>query len=203
MVLRSVNLTIARFATHGPLTTSRTLPCEHRGRPAAATRSQAVKALDLQSFGESNFGGLDLGDARRPRRLAELVDKMCRHPGGTLPAKWPKPSDLRAFYLLMDCDKVTHASVMGGHTEATHRKMEAVSREGNTILILHDATELDYTSLTTLRGKLGQIGRHRDTAVHGDRAIGTRDCCLVGSRNDIAPNAGRGASARRGCATGH
>jgi hypothetical protein len=115
--------------------------------------------MDLQSFGQSNFGGLVLGDKRRTNRLVALVDKMSRHPGGTLPAKLSKPADLRAFYLLMDCDKVTHASVMGGHMAATRRKMEAASRAGNTLLILHDATELDYTSLTSLRGKLGQIGR--------------------------------------------
>ena len=118
-----------------------------------------MKEMDLQSFGESNFGGLVLGDMRRTKRLAELVDKMCRHPGGTLPAKLPKPADLRAFYLLMDCDTVTHASVMSGHTAATRRKMETALREGNVLLILHDATELDYTSLTSLKGKLGQIGQ--------------------------------------------
>lgn len=159
MVLNCVDLTIEGLATGIPLTTLRILCCEHRGRPAAATRGQAVKSMDLQSFGESNFGELDLGDIRRPKRLAELFDKMCGHPGGTLPEKLPNPADLRAFYLLMNCDKVTHASVMGGHTAATRRKMETASQEGNTLLILHDATELDYTSLKSLRGYLGQIGQ--------------------------------------------
>ena len=118
-----------------------------------------MNEMDLQSFGQANFGGLVLGDKRRTKRLAELVDKMCRHPGGTLPAKLSKPADLRAFYLLMDCETVTHARVMGGHAAATRRKMETALREGNTLLILHDATELDYTSLTSLKGKLGQIGQ--------------------------------------------
>ena len=118
-----------------------------------------MNRMDLQSFGQSNFGGLDLGDARRTKRLVALAGRMSRHPGGTLPDKLPNPSDLRAFYLLMDCDSVTHASVIQGHMEATHRKMQAASQAGHALLILHDATELDYTSLKSLKGKLGQIGQ--------------------------------------------
>ena len=118
-----------------------------------------MNEIDLQSFGQANFGSLDLGDHRRTKRLVELIDIMCRHPGGTLPAKLSNPADLRAFYLLMDCDRVTHKSVMEGHTAATRKKMAAALQDGKTLLILHDATELDYTSLKSLRGKLGQIGQ--------------------------------------------
>ena len=143
--------------------------------------------MDLQSFGASNFGGLDLGDTRRPKRLVELVDKMCGHPGGTLPAKLSRPADLRAFYLLMDCDLVTHSSVMEGHTAATRRKMEAASREGSTLLILHDATELDYTSLKSLRGKLGQIGQgtHYGYICHNSLVVQAEPQLVLGLSSQI------------------
>ena len=118
-----------------------------------------MDATDLKSFGQANFGGLDLGDARRPERLAALADEMTRHPGGTLPDKLSNPADLRAFYKLMKCPVVTHASVMAGHTAVTHEKMRSCSQAGGVILILHDATELDYTTLKSLKGKLGQIGQ--------------------------------------------
>lgn len=182
-----VSLTIARCVTCYPLTTSRTLLCEHRGRPAAAIRGQAVKEMDLQSFGQSNFGELDLGDKRRTRRLVDLVDIMCRHPGGTLPAKLSKPADLRAFYLLMDCETVTHTSVMDGHTSATRRKMETALREGNTLLILHDATELDYTLLTSLRGKLGQIGQgtHYGYICHNSLVVQAEPQLVLGLSSQI------------------
>lgn len=154
-----VVLTISRRVARHPLTAMQTLQCGQWGRPTVATRSQAVNEMELQSFGQSNFGGLVLGDARRTKRLAALANIMSRHPGGTLPDKFPNPADLRAFYLLMDCDSVTHACVLGGHAAATRQKMNAAFREGNTLLILHDATELDYTSLKSLEGKLGQIGQ--------------------------------------------
>ena len=109
----------------------------------AATRSQAVNEMDLQSFGQSNFGGLVLGDARRTKRLVASADIMSRHPGGTLPDKFSNPADLRAFYSLMDCDLVTHANVMRGHTAVTSSEDGGGRKAmGNTLLILHDATEI-------------------------------------------------------------
>ena len=84
---------------------------------------------------------------------------MCRHPGGTLPDKLPNPTDLAAFYNLMRCDAITHQKVMSGHTAATRQKMEMASTAGHVLLILHDATELDYTTLKSLRADLGQIGQ--------------------------------------------
>ena len=48
------------------------------------------------SFGERTFSGIDLGDKRRTARLIQAADDICRHPGGTLPDKFPKPPDLRA-----------------------------------------------------------------------------------------------------------
>src|ERR1700682_721986 len=55
----------------------------------------------LGTFGQRNFGHLELGDKRRTARLVEAVDLMCRHPGGTLPQKLNRPADLRGFYRLM------------------------------------------------------------------------------------------------------
>ena len=40
-----------------------------------------------RTLGERTFDGLDLGDVRRTRRLVDVFAAMCRHPGGTLPAK--------------------------------------------------------------------------------------------------------------------
>lgn len=125
------------------------------------------------SFGQLNFGGVDLGDVRRSQRLAALVDKMVRHPSSTLPDKLPDPADLRAFYRLMRCDQVTHQSILAGHTAVTRQEMQAASRAGHVVLLLHDATELDYTSLRSLREQLGQIGQgtHYGYICHNTLAV--------------------------------
>ena len=124
------------------------------------------------SFGQRHFGELDLGDVRRSRRLASLVDTMCRHPGGTLPDKLKEPKDLRAFYNLMNRDEVTHECLMKGHADETRRVIASLPA-GTVTLVLHDATELDYTSKRSLSDQLGQIGQgtHRGYICHNSLAV--------------------------------
>lgn len=125
------------------------------------------------SFGQQNFGQVELGDQRRTRRLVALVDTMHRHPGGSLPDKLNEPADLRAFYRLMNRPEVSHAVLLASHAEQTRRLIAAADE---TVLLLHDATELDYTSKTTLTDDLGQIGQgttlgyicHNSLAVRAD-----------------------------------
>jgi hypothetical protein len=125
----------------------------------------------IQSFGERNFGNVDLGHVRRTRRLIQVVDTMCRHPGGTLPDKLSQPKKLRAFYRLVNRDEVTHAVLMASHAEETQRRIATVGLA--TVLIVHDATELDYTTLKALREHLGQIGQgtHRGYICHNSLAV--------------------------------
>jgi len=111
----------------------------------------------MPSFGFSDFGHAPLGHQRRTRRLVLLVDQMCRHPGGTLPDKLNQPPDLRAFYRLMNRPEVTHEVLMGSHAAATRQRVGALG--SGVVLQLHDATELDFTTKTTLLDQLGQIGQ--------------------------------------------
>jgi len=107
-------------------------------------------------LGQAIFGNAQLGDQRRTARLVETFDLMRRHPGGTLPDKLASPADLRAFYRLCDCEDVTHDAVIAAARRHTLAQIAACR---GTVLMLHDATELDYTSLVSLSGDLGQIGK--------------------------------------------
>lgn len=126
------------------------------------------------SFARANFAQVNLGDKRRTERLVQAVEEMCRHPGGTLPDKLNRPADLRGFYRLMNQSEVTHQVLMDGHTAQTRRSIAALGL--GTVLLLHDATELDYTSKKSLQRYLGQIGQgtrqgyicHNSLAVRAD-----------------------------------
>jgi Transposase DNA-binding/Transposase DDE domain len=128
----------------------------------------------MPSFAVSNFGHANLGDQRRTQRLVALVEQMCRHPGGTLPDKLNRPPDLRAFYRLMNRPEVTHAVLLENISAATRQCLSAL--DAGVVLRLHDATELDFTTKTTLREQLGQIGQgtrrgyicHNSLAVRAD-----------------------------------
>lgn len=101
-----------------------------------------------------HFASVDLGDERRNRRLPELVDEMVRHPGGTLPQKLPRPADQEAFYRLCHAEDVTHAAVLAPHRTRVLQKLQTTLKY---LLVVHDATEFDFSSRTSLK-RLGQIG---------------------------------------------
>ena len=113
---------------------------------------------DLSSYGVEHFGGANLGDARRDKSLIDLANRISRHPNGTLPNKFKDPNALRRCYDLMNTKAVTHAKVLLSHT---HRTAEKLLDHRGTALCLHDLTELDYTTITSLHDQLGQIGDGR------------------------------------------
>jgi hypothetical protein len=125
----------------------------------------------ILSFGERTFSGIDLGDQRRTARLIQAADDMCRHPGGTLPDKFPKPADLRAFYRLMNCAKVTHDVVLQAHADDTRARVADCGSD--VVLLLHDGTELDYTTRKSLSEGMGQIGKgtRRGYICHNSLAV--------------------------------
>jgi hypothetical protein len=107
------------------------------------------------SFGQTMFGHAELGDKRRTARLVNLVDQMCRHPGGSLPTKLRSPKDLKSLYRLCDCDQVTHQALLDSMRSAV---LQACAQEDE-VLVIHDATELDFSSHRSLAAQLGQVGR--------------------------------------------
>lgn len=138
----------------------------------------------VESFGEVNFGNAELGDARRTRRLVQTADLMCRRPGGSLPQKLNNPNDLRAFYRLMRCERVTHAAMLDSHRQATQSKIDETR---GPVLVLHDATELDFTTHRSLEADLGQIGNGscRGYIVQNSLAIEAKNRRVLGLYNQV------------------
>jgi hypothetical protein len=115
-------------------------------------------ALDLDgknTLGEAMFGSAALGDRRRTARLVELFDQLRRHPGSSLPNKLASPRDLKALYGLMQRPEVRHESLMVPLRAYTLRNVAACQ---GPVLMIHDATELDYSDRLSLAEYLGQIG---------------------------------------------
>jgi hypothetical protein len=125
---------------------------------------------------KTHFGSADLGDARRTRRLMHSAEQIFKHPGGSLPDKLTNRADLVGFYRLMDCPSVTHGSVIGPHLQHTR---ELIAACAGVVLLIHDDTELDYTTHLSLEDDLGSIGNgggrgyicHNTLAVTEDREV--------------------------------
>jgi len=111
--------------------------------------------LFTDNFGERHFGGAQLGDERRRKRLVKLANQLAQHPEGTLPAKLHDPASYQGMWRLCKHPQVTHAAVLQPHCQLTVQRMRDHPR---LLLVLHDTTELDYTSKQSLADQLGQIG---------------------------------------------
>lgn len=122
------------------------------------------------SLGQAMFGQAELGDKRRTARLVATFDALRRHPGGTLPDKLSSPADLKALYRLCASKLVTHAALVAAMRSYT---LSAIAAHDGPVLVVHDATELDYTTLGSLSACLGQIGKgtHRGYIGHNVLAV--------------------------------
>jgi hypothetical protein len=136
------------------------------------------------SFGETVFGHARLGDKRRTRRLVTLTDQLCKHPGGTLPEKLRSPKDLKALYRLCDCPAVTHAALV---TSVRESVVGDLDQHGDTVLVLHDSTELDYSTHKSVAEALGQVGRglKRGYICHNSLAVKPDGREVIGLVNQV------------------
>lgn len=139
----------------------------------------------MESFGEANFAKAQLGDKRRTRRLVVTADLMQRRPGGSLPQKLNNPKDLRAFYRLMNCEQLTHESILAPHRKVTFDKIARRGRKP--VLVVHDATHLDFTNHRSLQDELGQIGNGRRCGyiVQNSLAVDPRTRQVLGLCNQV------------------
>jgi len=108
-----------------------------------------------ETLGEAMFGSAELGDRRRTARLVATFNQLRRHPGSTLPNKLASPPDLKALYRLMDRPEVTHEALMTPLRAYTLKNIAACA---GAVVLIHDATELDFSERHSLRAHLGQIG---------------------------------------------
>jgi len=139
---------------------------------------------ELLNLGEAMFADAILGDRRRSNRLAILFEQLRKHPGGTLPHKLKSPADLKALYRFCASKGVTHDAII----EPLRRyALGRVNPEADTVLILHDATELDYTSMRSLADQLGQIGTGggRGYICHNSLAVAEDEGEVFGLTNQI------------------
>jgi len=130
------------------------------------------------------FGDAKLGDRRRVKRLIEIFEQTRKHPGGTLPDKLKSPMDLKALYRWCACPDVTHRAIIEAMGRHALRQLDS---DVKTVLVLHDATELDYTSITSLADQLGQIGKglSRGYICHNSLAVTADGREILGLTNQI------------------
>ncbi len=108
--------------------------------------------LLLFRVGTKSFGDVCLRDRRSTQRLIHSAAKIAAHPEKPFNQilDW---NELRGFYRLCDKETATLSAIQQPHWEQTRAEMA----KQPLVLILHDTTEMDFTSHTALEGT-GPIG---------------------------------------------
>jgi hypothetical protein len=82
-----------------------------------------------------------LKDRRLNSRLQEVLSQLAAHPTASIPAACGGRAEMEAAYRLFDNEKVTFASILQSHQEATRRRIASQP----VVIAAQDTTEIDFT----------------------------------------------------------
>ncbi len=97
---------------------------------------------------EKDFGGAELGDARRSARLLQVVDAVARQPGLGFPRAFESTAELEGFYRFINNDAFDGQAVLKPHRKATQARAEA----SDGVLFIHDTTTVEFRGEGTREG---------------------------------------------------
>jgi hypothetical protein len=104
-------------------------------------------------WAQQELGGVQIGDARRTKRLVSVTSALAQNPNGTLPGTFVAWTDLRAAYRLFARPDVTHQAIVGPHCQ----RIAQACLSGGQYLLVEDTTTLSFnTHLAT--ADLGPVG---------------------------------------------
>jgi hypothetical protein len=124
--------------------------------------------VDATTWAAETFGGVVLGDRRRPARAVQLGAALMQNPAASLPQQLGSKAALTATYQLLHQPDVTHAAILRPHWEQTRAK----AGTHPLVLLSADTTILDYSHhpKTTELGPIGN-GKGRGYLVHSVLAL--------------------------------
>ena len=94
------------------------------------------------SWASEELANVDLGDARRNRRLVRIVEDLSRHPSASVPQASRDPAALQGLYDFWANPHIRARDILAGH----QKSVIARSREQKTVLAIQDTSELDYSA---------------------------------------------------------
>ena len=115
--------------------------------------------LDAVGWTEQEFGGCQLGDERRTRRLVKITQEKAAHPGASYAQVCHGGRHaLKAYYRWLNpkAQPLSVEQILQGHRQQTLRRMKGQK----TVLIPQDSTDLNLSTRPQCED-LGQIGTNQ------------------------------------------
>jgi hypothetical protein len=127
-----------------------------------------------EQWAKGQWGGVELGDARRTARAVKVGAKLAALPSGSLPQQQGNWGDVKAAYRLLNEGDVTYEALSGEHWQKT-REQAITSSE--VTLFIQDGSELNYSNHPATTG-LGYIGNG------GNQGFMLHSCLSVNAKSE-------------------
>ena len=98
--------------------------------------------MEPREWATQEFGGAELHDERRSRRLVKVATRLAAGPHGTLPKSFDKWSEMKGAYRLLENPEVTREAILAPHQARVRQEC----RRPGEYLFVEDTTDLDFSS---------------------------------------------------------
>ncbi len=112
-----------------------------------------LSAEETVNWSSEEMAGVTLGDKRLNKRAVEVLEKLGKHPSGSIPYGCDEWADTKATYELFKNEKVTAEKLRKPHQDRTWARV----REHACVLAAQDTSFLNYSHYKKIEG-LGSIG---------------------------------------------
>lgn len=96
----------------------------------------------MHSWADKEMQTLELGDVRRSRRVAQMLDTLASKPGMSVPQACADKAEMNATYYAWNSPHVTPQAILGAHGNATVERI----RQLPLVLVPNDTTNLALSS---------------------------------------------------------
>ncbi|NOY57519.1 MAG: IS4 family transposase [Calditrichaeota bacterium] len=127
---------------------------------AGSTVCAPVQPVNFTDWAEEEFGGADLGDRRRVKRLLTIARDFYARPQANIPQACQSRAKTKATYRFFDEDKHAMDKILAPHYEST--RMRIASEK--VVLAVQDTTYLNYSTHPATEN-LGPIATQKDGVV--------------------------------------
>jgi Transposase DNA-binding/Transposase Tn5 dimerisation domain len=101
-----------------------------------------ARASIEQDWALAEFGGAQLGDARRRARLVDLARELAERPEASLPQALENGAALKAAYRFFDNAEIAHEKILASHVASSLKRLKG----HEVILAVQDTTFIDYST---------------------------------------------------------
>src|SRR5512142_1026812 len=104
----------------------------------------------MEGWAAEELQSAQLGDSRLVDRLVKLVEDLAAQPGVSVVQACGNWAATKGAYRFWSSAQVEASAIRQAHTDRTVRRIEALGED--TVLVVQDTTELDYTAPPRTKG---------------------------------------------------